>query len=190
MLLGLRRVMLDGAVVGELGGADVVLAALLVLLRLACVPVLDGAVVAGDAAVDLGVLTAVGALELLAAQIAVILADGIGRGEGVVRELVVLSDLADKICCGLPARQLLAEEGVEHGAGGVAGLEIVLNVERGENIVRVADRQVRAVGVVRGSARLGRGDDVGVKLDVVLGETVGGGLGGVASRLYRSPYCS
>ena len=51
---------------------------------------------------------------------------------------------------------------MEDGAGGVARLEIVLNVERGEDIVGVADRQVRAVGVVRGAARLRRGDDVGI----------------------------
>ena len=67
---------------------------------------------------------------------------------------------------------------MEYSAGGIESLEFILNVKCGENIVRIADRQVRAVGVVRGSARLGRGDDVGVKLDVVLGETVGGGLGG------------
>lgn len=161
---------------GEVAVADVVLLAVLELLHLAVVPVLHGTVVAGDAAPDLGVLAALGAGEVLAGNVAVVVADGVRRAHRVVRQLVVLGDLAHEVCRGLPARQLLAEEGVEDGAGGVARLEIVLNVERGEDIVGVADRQVRAVGVVRGAARLRRGDDVGIELNIVLRETVGGGL--------------
>ena len=74
---------------------------------------------------------------MFAGDVAVLGADGVGGREGVIGELEILRDLAHQIGRSLPVRQLLAQEGVEHGAGGVAGLEIVLNVERGENIVRV-----------------------------------------------------
>ena len=69
---------------------DDVFLALLVLLGLTGVPVLHGAVVAGDAAVDLGALAAVRAGELLAGEVAVVFADGVGGAEGVVGQLVVI----------------------------------------------------------------------------------------------------
>ena len=62
----------------EVAVRDVVGLALLVLLRLARVPVLHRAVVAGDAAVHLGALAAVRAGELLAGEVAVVFADGVG----------------------------------------------------------------------------------------------------------------
>lgn len=89
-----------------------------------------------------------GAGKLLAGQIAVVLADGIGGGERVVGELVILGDFAHQICRCFPAGQLLAQEGVENRAGGVAGLKPVLNVQCLEYIFGVADGQVRAVGIV------------------------------------------
>ena len=67
----------------QLGRRDVVEAAVLELLAFAVVPVLHRAVVAGDAAVDLSRLAADGAGILLAGQVAVLGADGIGRGEGI-----------------------------------------------------------------------------------------------------------
>ena len=78
MLLGVLFLVDNGAVVLEDGGADVILLALLILLSFACIPVLHGTVVAGDAAVYLGSLAALGAGELLAVEVAVVLADGIG----------------------------------------------------------------------------------------------------------------
>ncbi len=158
------------------GVGHVVFPPVLELLDLAVVPVLDGAVVAGYTAVHLGRLAALGAGELLAHKVAVVLADGVGRGHGVVGQLVVLRDLAHEVRRRLPARQLLAEEGVEDRAGGVERLQLILHVERGEDVLGIADGQVGGVGVVRVSARLGSGDDVGEGLDVVLCETVGGGL--------------
>ena len=90
-----------------------------------------------------------------------------------------------RLAAGLPVRQLLAQEGVEHRAGGVQGLQVVLDGQGLEDVVGVAHRQVRGVGVVGGvTGLLGGGDDVGIQLHVVLGQPVGGGLGGgVASRL-------
>ena len=81
VLLGLGSGLLDRPVVLEHGVIDDVFLALLVLLGLTGVPVLHGAVVAGDAAVDLGRLAALGAGEMLAADVAVVLADGVGGGE-------------------------------------------------------------------------------------------------------------
>ena len=84
----------------------------MILLGLSFVPVLHGAVIAGDAAVYLRGFAALGAGKLLAVKVAVVLADGIGGAESVVRQLVVLGYLADKICRRLPVRELFAEEGV------------------------------------------------------------------------------
>ena len=103
--------------------------------------------------------------------------DGVSGAHGVVGQLVVLGDLADQRGSSLPVGQLLAQEGVEDGAGGVAGLQLVLDLQSGEDILGVAHGQVGGVGVVRSAVLVG-GDDVGVLLLVVLGEAVGGGLGG------------
>ena len=147
------------------------------LLGLAVVPVLHRAVVAGDAAVYLGGLAADGAGELFPGEVAVVGTHGVGGGHGVIGKLVVLRDLPHQVGRRLPGGQLLAQKGVEHGAGGVEGLELVLNVQSGEDVLGVAHGQVGGVGVV-GSAVLVGGDDVGELLLVVLGEAVGGGLGG------------
>ena len=114
---------------------------------------------------------------MLACQIAVVGADGVGGGDGVVGQLVVLRDLAHQRGGGLPAGQLFAQEGVEHRAAGVQRLELVLHIQRREDILRIAHRQVAGVGVVGRCALVG-GDDIGIALLVVLGQTVGGGLGG------------
>ena len=70
------------------------------------------------------------------------LADRIGRRHRVVGQLVVLGDFANEIRGSLPARQLLAQEGVEDGTGGVEGLQLVLNVEGGKDVLGVAHGQV------------------------------------------------
>ena len=101
--------------------------------------------------------------------------DGICRGHGVIGEFEVLGDLAHERGGSLPIRQLFTEERVEHRAGGVAGLQVVLNLQRGEDVLRIADRQVGGVGVVRRAVLIG-GDDVRELRLVVLGKAVGGGL--------------
>ena len=58
-----------------------------------------------------------------------ILADGVCRGHCVIRQLVVLCNLADKVGCCLPIRKLLAEEGVEDCAGCVQCLQVILNIK-------------------------------------------------------------
>src|SRR5699024_6674800 len=136
---------------------DVVLAALLVLLGLACVPVLNGAIVTGNSAVYLGRLSALGADKLLSAEVSVVLAHRVCGRNGVVGESVVFGNLANKRCGSFPARHLLAEECMEHRARGVKRLKLVLNVKRSEYVVGVADGKVAAVCVVRSSARLCRG---------------------------------
>ena len=60
---------------------------LLELLGLAVVPVLYRPVVSGDPAVDLGLLSALGTYAYLAGYVSVVPAYGIGRGDGVVRQL-------------------------------------------------------------------------------------------------------
>ena len=107
------------------------------LLCLPIVPVLHRPIVTRDPAVDLGGFTTVRADSLLTGEVTVVLADGVGRGECVIREAVVLGDLAHQVCGGLPVGELFAKERVEHGVGGVEGLQLVLNVEGGENVFGV-----------------------------------------------------
>ena len=74
--------------VRQAGGTDVVGDPIPELLRLAVVPVLHGAVVSGDPAVDLSALATVRADSLFAGEVTVVLADGVGWGESVIRETV------------------------------------------------------------------------------------------------------
>ena len=116
---------------------------------------------------------------MLAGDVAVVLADGVGGGHGVVGQLKVFRDLPHQVGGRLPVRQLLAQKGVEHGTGGIQGLKLVLNGQGLENILRIAHGQVGGVGVIRRVAGvLGGGDDVGILFHIVLGQAVGGGLGG------------
>ena len=60
---------------------------------------------------------------------------------------------------------------MENGSGGVEGLEIILNIQRREDVLSVSDRQMAAVGVV-GGAILGSGsDDIRKTFLVVCGKT-------------------
>lgn len=93
---------LNGSLMAQMRGLNVVDLSLLELLCLSVVPVLNGAVVARNTAVYLGLCSAVVALVVLAGDVTVILADGVGRAEGVVRQLIVLGDLANEVCSRLP----------------------------------------------------------------------------------------
>ena len=150
--------------------------AVLEFLHLAIVPVLDGAVVAGDTAVDLGLLAADRTGVLFARQIAVFGTDRIGRAERIVGQMVVVRDLLHELHGSLPIRQFLTQEAVEYSAGCVENLQTILYIKGRENVLGVANRQVGAVGVV-GSAVLIGGDDVRVALLIVFGEPVGRGFG-------------
>ena len=116
------------------------------------------------------------ALVHLAGDVAVVLAHGVRGRHGVIRQLVVLGDLAHERGGRLPIGQLLAQERVEHGAGRVERLQLVLHVERAEDVVGEAHRQMRRVRVVRLAVLVGR-DDIRELLLVVLGEAVRGALG-------------
>lgn len=67
---------------------------------------------------------------------------------------------------------------MENGTRGVKCLKLILNIESRENVLGVSDRQVGAVGVVRGViAALGGGDDAGEALDIMFCKAEGGGFG-------------
>ena len=172
---------LAGAVVAMLffvlRRGDLVGLAHIEFLDLAGIPVLDWAVVAGDAGIDFGFASAVRALVLLAGDVSMLGADGIGRRHGVIGELVVEGDLANELHAGFPIREALTQEGMEDGAGGVEGLELVFDVEGGEDVVGEANRKMAGVGVIGGLAGAGSGDDVWIALLVVLGKAEGGGFG-------------
>ena len=76
-----------------------------------------------------------GAGEVLARKVTVGGAYGVGGGEGIVGQPVVVRNGLDQLCGGFPARQLFAQEGVENRAAGVQGLKLVLNVQRREYIL-------------------------------------------------------
>ena len=74
---------------------------------------------------------------MLTGDIAVIRADRIGGAHGVIGQLVVLRDLPNQRGSSLPIRQLLAQEGVEDGTGGVQGLQIVLNSQSFDSVPEI-----------------------------------------------------
>ena len=82
--------------------------AVLEFADLAVVPVTYRTVVTGDAGVYFGVASAFGTGEVLAPDITVFRADGLGGGQGVVWQLEVLGDLAYQGGGRLPVRQALA----------------------------------------------------------------------------------
>jgi hypothetical protein len=110
-----------------------------VFLSLSIIPVLNWTVVTGDTGPNLSLFSADWAGVDFAIDITVILADRIGWGHGVVRKLVVLSDLTDELHAAFPVWKALAQEGVEDGARGVKGLESVFDVKGGEDIVGITD---------------------------------------------------
>ena len=99
-------------------------------LRLAIVPVLHRPIVSGNAAVHFCLCTADGTGILLTGYIPVIAAHGVCGRECIVRELIVLRNLAHQVGCSLPVRQFFTKECVEHGTRRIQCLEIVLNVQR------------------------------------------------------------
>ena len=113
-----------------------------IFLSLAVIPILYGAVIAGYTGIDLRGFAAFGAGEMLTLDIAVILTYRIGRGKSVIRELVILGDLADKVCRCLPIGELFAEERMENSARGIESLKLILNIESREYILRIADGKV------------------------------------------------
>ena len=109
------------------------------LLNFAVVPILHRAVVTGDSAVNLGFASAMRACVLLACKITVRAANRVGGGDGIVGQLIILRNFANKCRRTLPIGQFFTEEGVEHRAGGIERLQLVLNIQRRENIFRIAD---------------------------------------------------
>src|SRR5512138_1165154 len=94
------------------GSADLIIRRpVLELLLFAVVPGADGPHIADDATVDLGLVAAVRAGEMLAADVAVVHADAERRGYGEVRQRG-LGDPLDELLAGL-AVDRLGQEGVE-----------------------------------------------------------------------------
>ena len=88
-------------------------------LALAVIPVLYRTVVAGDAAVDLGLSPAVRADGLFSGKVAVFCANGLGGGPSVIGQLIVFSYFTHKGGGSPPIRQFFSEEGVKHRSAGI-----------------------------------------------------------------------
>ena len=64
---------------------------------------------------------------------------------------------------------------MEDRTGCVQGLELIFDIQGTEDIIRIADRQVAGVGIVRCAVHVG-GDDVRILFLVMLGQPVAGAL--------------
>ena len=160
----------------------------MVLALLADVEGLDRAEVAHDArphlaGLRLGIRVGGRALvagEVLAGQVAVDRADREGRRDRDVGDLEGRQRAAHHLLAGLARGDTLTHVQVQDRAARVLTLQDLLILEGLERVIRVRDRQLRGVRVVRllGRARL---DDVGEALAILLREAVrralrGGGL--------------
>ena len=96
------------------GVNDIINGSVFVLLAFSVVPVLDRTVISRDTAVNLCLFSADRTGKVLAGEIAVVRTDRIGRGQRVVRQLVVLCNLPHEGSCCFPVRQLFAEERMEY----------------------------------------------------------------------------
>ena len=105
---------------------------------------------------------------MLARNVAVIAAYGIGGRKSVVRQLVVFRDLTNKSSGRLPCGKLLAKECVEYCTGGIKGLKLILNIKGGKDILGVSNGKVRAISVIGGAACFCSGDYIGITLDIAL----------------------
>ena len=106
-----------------------------------------------------------------------LLAHGEERSHRDVGHLEVGEHLAYDVAAGLGGGDSLVHVHVEHRTARVAALQLVLHLERLEEVVRITGRQLGAVGVVTvtGSTAL---DDVREALLVFAGKAVGGAFGG------------
>ena len=127
---------------------------LLILLGLTVVPVLHGTVVAGDSGVNLGLLTALGTDELLACDIAVVLAHRVGGRNRIVRKSIIFRNSSYEVSGRLPVGKLLTEVAMEHSTRCVEGVKLVLHIKCLEDIVGVANGKVAGVGVIGSAAIL------------------------------------
>ena len=111
---------------------------------------------------------------MLPYQIAVILADRVGRRQCIVRKFVILGYRPHQLGCRFPVGQLFSEECMEYRSGGIESLDFILHVERIENICRISHRKMGAVGIIRRFSRFTCRNNVRVTLSVMLRQTVGG----------------
>lgn len=152
--------------------------ALLEFLRFSVVPVLYGPIISGDPAVYFGFAVADGTFVLLSGKITVVLANRIGGGKRVVGKLVVFGDFPYESGRGMPFRELFTEKCVKNRSGSIQRLQLVLDVQSGEQIVRISHGKMRAVCIIRDALLLGSRNDIRILPDVMLSQTVGGGLRG------------
>ena len=102
------------AVLLKLRGFDVVNCSILILLSLTVVPVLNRTVVTGNTAINLSLFATLRAGVNLTGDVTVVLTYGVCWGHCVVWELIVFSNLANKVSCTLPCWELFTKECVEY----------------------------------------------------------------------------
>ena len=108
----------------------VVCQAVLKFLNLAGIPVLYRAVISGDSGINLGVLSTLRALEVLTRNVPVVRANGIGRGDREVGQLIVRRNGTDKFRRRFPVLQSLTYKRMKDRPGSIFHLHSVFHIER------------------------------------------------------------
>ena len=93
---------------------DIIKCTVLILLSLAIIPVLYRSVISCDTAVNLRLLATFRTGEVLTAYITMFLTYRICRRNGVIRQFIILCDLAHQGCRRLPVRKLLTDKCMEY----------------------------------------------------------------------------
>lgn len=86
---------------------------------------------------------------MLSDDIAVLRTDREDRRDRDIRQLIILDDFLDELLAGLCVGYSFSHVEMEDGTSGILALQFVLLFQGVEWIVRIADRQLRGVGVVR-----------------------------------------
>ena len=126
---------------------------------------------------------------MLSRDISMIPAHGIGGGQGIIGQPVVLRDLSHQRRGRLPVRKLFSQKRVEHGTGSIQSLKLILDIQGVKNVGGVIHRQMGAVGVVRSIPLSSRGADIRPALPVVFGQTVRRGLRRRRLQVKQFPVC-
>ena len=64
----------------------------------------------------------------------------VGRRNRIIRKLIVLCDLTYKRCSSFPVRKFLTKECMEYSTGRIQCLKLILNIQCGKYILRIANR--------------------------------------------------
>ena len=104
-------------------------------------------------------------------------ADGISGRQGIIRQPEIFRNLAHQNLGALPIGEALSKETMKDGAGSIHGLQLIFHLQRIEDIIAEAYRQVSGIGIIGGLSLFCRRNDVRKFLRIMFGKTIGRGFG-------------